>query len=566
MTHPEGSADLVLTGGHVHTVDPIRPRAEAVAVRGERIVAIGSAPEVAEHVGSRTRVVDLAGRLLLPGFQDAHVHPISGGVDRLQCDLRASRGRDGVLATIRTYVAAHPDDEWIIGSGWSMADFEHGTPRREDLDAIVADRPALIPNRDGHSTWVNTKALELAGIDRDTPDPADGRIERDPDGTPTGTLHEGAARAVERLVPQVTAAQRLDGLRLAQAYLHSLGITAWQDAIVEPVDHEVYRGAVAAGWLTGRVELALWWDRARGEEQIPELIERSRSGSFGRVRANSVKLMQDGVLETFTGAMLEPYLGPDGRPTANRGISFIDPERLPGWVTRLDAARLQPHFHAIGDRAVRECLDAVAAARSANGPSDTRPHIAHIQVIHPDDVPRFAALDVVANAQALWAAHEDQMDVLTIPFIGPERTTWQYPFGDLLRSGARLAMGSDWGVSSPDPIQAIAVAVTRSAPSSFDPNVRTEHPEPFLPEQAIALEDAIRAYTLGSAYVNHLDGDTGSISIGKLADLAVIDRDLFARGGGLVGGGPDAAAFIGEARVIATIVGGEVVYEAPELG
>jgi predicted amidohydrolase YtcJ len=274
--------------------------------------------------------------------------------------------------------------------------------------------------------------------------------------------------------------------------------------------------------------------------------------------------MQDGVLETYTGAMIEPYLDRDGNPTENRGISFIDPERLPGWVAKLDAAGLQPHFHAIGDRAVRECLDAVATARSANGPSDTRPHIAHIQVIHPDDIGRFAALDVTANAQALWAAHEDQMDVLTIPFLGPERTTWQYPFGSLVRSGARLAMGSDWSVSSPDPIQAIAVAVTRSAPTAYDPTIDTTHREPFLPEQAITLPEAIRAYTAGSAWVNHLDADTGTIEPGKLADLAVIDRDLFAGSDGLT---PAAlATFIGDARVLGTWVGGSAVFEDPALG
>src|SRR6185369_2926537 len=236
MTDPAGPADLVFTGGHVHTVDPELPRADAVAVRGERIVAVGSAADVAGLIGRGTRVVDLDGRLLLPGFQDAHIHPISGGVDRLQCDVRDARGRDGVRDAIREYAAAHPDDDWVIGSGWYMADFENGTPRREDLDAIIPDRPALFPNRDGHSTWVNTKALELAGIDRDTPDPTDGRIERDPDGTPTGTLHEGAGHLVERLMPEVTAATLTDGLRLAQAYLHSLGITGWQDAIVRPED------------------------------------------------------------------------------------------------------------------------------------------------------------------------------------------------------------------------------------------------------------------------------------------------------------------------------------------
>jgi predicted amidohydrolase YtcJ len=550
MTEATGPADLVLTGGHVHTVDAARPRAEAVAVRGERIVAVGTAAEVGQWIGPRTRVVDLNGRLLLPGFQDVHIHPIFAGVDRLQCDVREARGRDGVLETIRTYVATHPDEEWIIGSGWYMADFENGTPRREDLDAIVADRPAFFPNRDGHSTWVNSKALELAGIDRDTPDPDDGRIERDPDGTPTGTLHEGAARQVERLMPEVTADLMTDGLRLAQAYLHSLGITAWQDAIVRPEDQAVYRAAAEAGWLTARVEGAMWWERTRGDDQVDELIERSRTGTVGRLRINSVKLMQDGVLETFTGAMIDPYLGRDGSPSANRGISFIDPERLPGWVTRLDAAGLQPHFHAIGDRAVRECLDAVAAARAANGHTDTRPHIAHIQVIHPDDVPRFAALDVVANAQPYWACHEAQMDTLTIPFLGPERSTWQYPYRSLLSAGARLAMGSDWSVSTPNPLLEIEVAVTRVADESR--GVR----RPFLPEQRLTLAEAIAAFTIGSAFVNHLDTETGSIEIGKLADLAVVDRDLFA---------PDAGP-IGDGRVLATFVGGGAVFEDAALG
>jgi predicted amidohydrolase YtcJ len=550
MITTDAPADLVLRGGHVHTVDADRPRAGAVAVRGERIVAVGEAAEMDPLVGPRTRVVELRDRLLVPGFQDVHIHPIFAGADRLQCDLRESRGRDGVLATIRDYAAAHPDDDWIIGSGWYMADFPNGTPRREDLDAIVPDRPAFFPNRDGHSAWVNTKALELAGIDRDTPDPDDGRIERDPDGTPTGCLHEGAQDLVERHTPRLTGEIRTEGLRLAQAYLHSLGITAWQDAIVTPDEERVYRSAAEGGWLTARVELAMWWDRERGDEQVDELIERSRAfGEVGRVRARSVKLMQDGVLETYTGAMIDPYLTADGSPSGNRGISFIDPERLPGWVARLDAAGLQPHFHAIGDRAVRECLDAVAAARRANGRSDTRPHIAHIQVIHPDDVPRFAALDVVANAQPLWACHEGQMDELTIPFLGPERTTWQYPFRSLLDAGSRLAMGSDWSVSTPNPFEEMEVAVTRVYPES-----RGEA-EPFLPDQSLTLAESIRAFTAGSAYVNHLD-DTGSIAVGKLADLAIVDRDLFA---------PDAGP-IGDARVLGTIVGGSFVHEDPGLG
>jgi predicted amidohydrolase YtcJ len=301
--------------------------------------------------------------------------------------------------------------------------------------------------------------------------------------------------------------------------------------------------------LTARVEAALWWERSRGGEQVDELVDRSARGSIGRLRANSVKIMQDGVLETYTGAMIDPYLDRDGRPTDKRGISFVDPVELRENVRRLDAAGLQVHFHAIGDRAVREALDAVAAARAANGMTDTRPHIAHIQVVHPDDLPRFAQLSVAANAQPLWACHEAQMDELTIPFLGPERTRWQYPFRSLLRSGAQLAMGSDWGVSTPNPLEEIEVAVNRVYPES-------RAAEPFLPDERLTLAEAVDAFTLGSAFVNHLDDETGTIEPGKLADLTVIDRDLFA-----LDAGP-----IGDGRVLATFVGGEAVFEDSTLG
>ena len=546
----ETAADLVLTGGHVHTVDDAAPWAEAVAVVGERIAAVGSVGDVAAWIGPRTRVVDLSDRLLLPGFQDAHVHPISGGMDLLECDLRECDGRGEVLAAIAKYAAAHPEKAWIVGSGWYMADFPHGTPRREDLDVILPDRPAFFPNRDGHSTWVNSRALEIAGIDASTPDPADGRIERDPDGGPTGTLHEGAANIVERLLPPRTADDWLEAFLTGQAYLHRLGITAWQDAIVRPADLAVYRRAAETGRLTARVEAALWWERERGAEQVAEFLEASRSIAAGRLRANSVKLMLDGVAETYTASMLTPYLDGKGSTTANRGIDFIDPEELKEHVTRIDAAGLQPHFHALGDRAVRNALDAVEAARAANGMSDTRPHLAHIQVVHPDDVPRFGRLGAVANAQPLWACHDPQMDDLTIPFLGDERATWQYPFGSLLRAGARLAMGSDWAVSTPNPLVEIEVAVNRVIRHPRIP------PVPFLPAERLTLEQAIRAFTLGSAYVNHLDDETGSIAVGKLADLTIVDRDAFA-----ADAGP-----IGDARVLGTLVGGALVYEDADLG
>ncbi len=537
-------ADLVLTGGRIATMDAARTWASALAVRDGRIVAIGSDPAVAPHVGPSTRVIALRGRTVTPGFQDAHVHPVHGGLARLRCELHDTRGKDDVLATIVDYVRTHPDVPWILGGGWYMADFPGGTPRREDLDAIVSDRPVFLTNRDGHGAWVNSKALELAGVTADTSDPSDGRIERDPDGSPTGTLHEGAMDLVARHRPDDTPADLEEALRLGQAYLHSLGITAGQDAIVEPETEErAYVALASRGELTGRVIGAMWWERSRGPEQIEEFVERRRATTIGRYRATSVKLMMDGVLENFTGAMIDPYLGADGQPTDNRGLSQIDPEGLKTWVPKLDALGFQPHFHAIGDRAVRESLDAVAAARAANGPSDTRPHIAHIQVVHPDDIRRFRELDVAANAQPLWACHEGQMDELTIPFLG-DRWRWQYPFRSLRAAGAVLAMGSDWSVSTPDPMLEMELAVER---------VWYEHRgegDVFLPDERLELVDALAAFTAGSAYVNHLD-ETGTLEVGKLADLAVLDRDLFDRGAGA----------IGESRVVGTFVEGVPVYE-----
>ncbi len=318
------------------------------------------------------------------------MHPVHGGLARLRCWLHDARGREAYLAVIAEYARSHPDEAWIRGGGWYMDDFPGGTPTREDLDAIVPDRPVILGNRDGHGVWVNTRALELAGVTADTTDPADGRIERDADGRPSGTLHEGAMDLVERFEPDDTPADLEEALRLGQAYLHSLGITAWQDAIVRPeAEERAYVALASRGELTGRVVGAMWWERDRGAEQIEEFVERRRATSIGRYRATSVKLMMDGVLENFTGALLEPYGDGHGGTTDNRGLLQIDPAGLADWVPRLDALGFQPHFHAIGDGAVRASLDAVAAARARNGPSDTRPHIAHIQVIHPDDIGRF---------------------------------------------------------------------------------------------------------------------------------------------------------------------------------
>lgn len=550
------SADVALVNGAVYTVDAVRSWAQAVAIKDGRIAAVGTDDSIRDAIGSRTEVVDLAGRMVVPGFQDAHVHPVGGGLDMLQCDLHDLSTAEEHLEAIKIYADTHPEVEWILGGGWSMDAFPGGTPTAEVLDEIVPDRPVYLPNRDGHGIWVNSLALKIGGITRDTPDPDDGRIERNVQGEPSGTLHEGAMDLVAEHAPEVTAEALAEALRRGQAYLQSLGITGWQDAIVtsegRESNYDTYVAAAANGDLTGRVVGALWWDRHRGLEQIEELIERREQGRAGRFSPTSVKIMQDGVCENFTAGVLEPYLGQDGLPAAGRGLSFVEPELLKEAVTALDAAGFQVHFHALAERAVREALDAIEAALVANGPSNNRHHLAHIQIVHPDDIPRFRRIGAVANAQPLWAAHESQMDDLTIPFLGEPRWRWQYPFASLVRAGATLAMGSDWSVSTADPLQEIHVAVNRAMPADYPHKV--ENREPFLPDERLDLPTALAAFTMGSAFVNHLDRETGSIERGKFADLAVIDRDLFELPVGQ----------IADATVHQTYVGGERVYAAPD--
>lgn len=518
--------------------------AEAVGVSGGRIVAVGTLADVREALRPGAHVVEVPGGLVLPGFQDAHVHPSHGGYHLIRCDLHDVHGADAVVEAVRGYAAAHPDAPWILGGGWYMADFPGGTPSRHLLDAAVPDRPVLLVNRDEHGAWANSLALRMLGFDRDTQDPAFGRVEREPDGTPQGTLHEGAMEVARRRIPSQTRDERDRGLAAGIACLHAHGITAIQDAWVDPDDLATYLRLVEAGGLTARVRASLWWDRNAGIEQIADLRESRSAGTTGRLHAGTVKIMADGVLENLTGSVLDPYLAPDGGPTTERGIAFLDRELLGEVVRLLDADGFQVHVHAIGDRAVRDSLDAFEGAIRANGQGGNRHHIAHIQLVHPDDVGRFAKLDVTANMQPFWACHDAQMDDLTIPILGAERAGWQYPFGSLVRSGARLAGGSDWSVSTPDVLREIQVAVTRTFP---DPDVS---PEPLLPSEAVDLETALRAYTAGSAYVNHLDDRTGTIAVGMLADLAVVDRDIRA---------VDPTTLL-DGRVALTLVEGEPVH------
>jgi predicted amidohydrolase YtcJ len=538
------TADLVVLGD-VYRGDAVRGWSGAIAVRGDRIAALGTAAQVREHVGPGTRVVEAAGKVVLPGFGDSHIHAPFAGRNRLNLFLNDVAGREGYLAAIKAYADAHPERPWIIGGGWAMEYFPGGTPDKADLDAIVPDRPVFLFNRDVHGAWANSRALEIGGIDATTPDPSDGRYERDAAGVPTGMLHEGAAYSFNDIhVPLPDLAEWRAAILNAQAYLHSLGITSWQDAWVTPATLEAYAALAAEGALSARVVGALWWDRHRGLEQIADLVEQRERGAGGRFFPTTVKIMTDGVLENYTGALLQPYCDGCGGHTENTGLSFIDPGLLATAVTDLTGLGFQVHMHAIGDRAVRSALDAVEAARLAHGPHDLRHHIAHLQIVQPEDVPRFRALDVVANCQTYWAQLEPQMTELTVPFLGQDRVDLMYPFGDLARAGTVLAMGSDWSVTTANPLLQIEVAVNRVGPENRDV-------APFLPDQRLTLADAVAGFTSGTAYVNHDEHDSGSLEVGKRADLVVLDRNIFD-----LGSGP-----VGDARVELTVANGRVVHD-----
>ncbi|HTS97416.1 MAG TPA: amidohydrolase [Streptosporangiaceae bacterium] len=541
--------DLVFCHGSVFDGRRFLPRGTCVRVGGGRITGVGPAGPA-----GRAEVVDLQGGTIVPGFIDAHVHPLFAGAQLRACDLRQAATAPGYARLVADYAREHPDAEWITGGGWSLDAFPGGMPDRHALDAVVPGRPVFLPNRDGHGAWVNSRALALAGIDRSTPDPPDGRIERDAAGEPTGMLQEGAAHLVSRLLPPATDGDWDQALLAAQSHLLSLGITGWQDAIVgrphgaegaDPAD--AYLRAARAGTLIANVVGALWWDRHRGLEQLPGLVARRAEGQAGRFRATSVKMMLDGIAESHTAAMLEPYLDGHGCATDHSGLDFIDPGELPRFVTALDREGFGVHFHALGDRAVRHALDAVEEARRVNGRPGQRHHLAHLQVVHPDDVPRFARLSATANIQPLWATHEPQMDELTIPFLGERRSAWQYPFRSLLEAGTDLCAGSDWPVSSPNPLWGAHVAVNRSLPADAGGHGR----EPFLPRQRLGLAPALAAYTSGSARINGLDAVTGSIRPGRDADFAIIDADLSQVGD----------HEISRAAVTATWVRGQLAYQ-----
>lgn len=539
---PVVGADLILRGGAVYTMDPNRPWAEAVAIREGRIVFVGTVEGAQRFAGRGTRILDLPGKMVLPGFIDSHAHPLSGGLELDECNLYDAKTPAEVEGIIRAYAQAHPQLEWIRGNGWQLPVFPRANPTREQLDRAVPDRPAFFWAADGHSGWANSKALALAGITRDTRDPANGRIERDPrTGEPTGTLREAAVGLVTARMPAYTREARIGAVRRALAEANRFGITAITDADAGEEHVLAYSAVEEDGGLTARVTLALHVDdQAPIAPQVAALTAlRQQHERGGRLLLGQAKLYADGVLESRTAALLAPYLDRPG----DAGPLVYPPEELAARVAALDLAGFQIHIHAIGDRAIRVSLDALRHAAEANPPRERRPILAHVELFDPADLPRFRREGVIASAQPLWAQADEYITELTEPALGPARSRWLYPLGTLLASGAIVAGGSDWSVSSLNPLEGIQVALTRRAPEA--------PPGPaWLPQEQARLPEMLAAYTIGSAYAARLERETGSLEVGKLADVIVLDRNLF----------EIAPTEIHRARVLLTLLGGRTVY------
>jgi predicted amidohydrolase YtcJ len=537
----EQPADLVLINGGIYTVDADRSWAEAAAVRDGLIVAVGDNPEIEALIGPQTRTIDLSGNMALPGFHDAHVHPTMGGYALLGCSLESEMTVEAIIGKV-TACAAESRDGWLEGHAFDLALFGQDGPDKSLLDAIDTDRPIILWGSDGHNAWANSRALEIAGITAETPDPPLGVIERDPDGSPSGTLRETAQEIVRAILPAPTLESNIAALSEGIRHLNSRGITSYIDAWVGLEDYQSYHAIDQAGELTARVVTSLTYESGFAKhygDEFEQVLAGRKAYQSERLNHDSIKLFLDGVLEGETAALLEPYVGKHG----HSGELILSPEALAAAVTKFDTMGLQVHMHAIGDRAVRAGLDAIEAARKQNGALDNRHHISHLQMIHVDDIERFSGLDTEANFQALWAYPDRWIMELNLPVLGEERVQGMYPIAGVERAGGRIVGGSDWNVSSANPLAAIEVAVRRQDPVADDGPVLNER-------ERVSLATMIDAYTINTAWLMHQEGSVGSIEVGKKADIVVLDSNLF----------EIPATSISDVRVLLTLLDGEPVY------
>jgi len=524
--------DLAVVNARVWTGDRRRPWADALATAGERIVVVGSSAEVRKLATPETRIVDAAGMMVTPGFIDAHVHFVVGGLGLASVQLRGAATRDEFVRRIGDHAAALPAGAWITRGDWDHQAWGGDLPRREWLDGVTPDNPVWINRHDGHMSLANTAALRAAGVDRDTPDVEGGTIVRDERGEPTGVLKDNAESLVNRVVPPATREQQDAALDAAMRYVAGNGVTSvhnmgsWSDL-------EVFERAREGKRLRTRIHVAVplaTWERLRDTVA-------ARGSGDAWLRIGALKGFVDGSLGSHTAAMLEPF---DDAP-GDRGLFVNTPDDLYRWTASADAAGLHVIVHAIGDHAIRVQLDIFERVAREHGLRDRRFRIEHAQHIAPADMSRFAALQVIASAQPYHAIDDGRW---AEQLIGHERAKGTYAFRSLLDSGARLAFGSDWFVAPATPLEGIYAAVTRRT-------LDDRNPRGWVPEQRIGVEDALTAYTSNAAFASFEEREKGTLARGMLADFVMIDRDITRIP-------PET---IRDARVTMTVVGGRIVHD-----
>ena len=515
-------ADKVFLNGSIHTFNQELTVVTAIAIDDGLITLVGTNDEINRSIGETTEVIDLEDKMMMPSFHDAHSHPVWSGVDQLKCVVSESYDIDIMQAQLKECLVSDLTKEtgWIVGTQLNIGVFPSGNVNKSFLDQISKDIPIYVDAEDGHNGVANSKALELAGVSKETANPENGIIEKDPvTGEPSGTLREPSAmNLVKSIMPKDSDGLYDKGLYFAQDLAHSFGITASIAAAVGERHMAAYKRAADRGELELRIITCLEFGDtlfAQDAATFEEVYRNRAQYSHPRINVDCIKIFIDGVLEGQTGAVLEPYLG-----TNNYGQLYLEQEVLNATVTRFDSENIQIHTHAIGDRAVRSTLDAFEYALSMNGRTDNRHHISHLQMIDEEDIPRFSELGVAANFQAAWALPDEYITEINTPELGIERVNRMYPIGSVFRANGLIVGGSDWAVSTMNPLVAIETAVRRQ-----DPDDRVSG---FLNKnESIDLTEILKAYTINAAYLMHRDEYTGSIEVGKAADLIILERNLY---------------------------------------
>jgi predicted amidohydrolase YtcJ len=537
------SADTLIVNARIYTVNPKQPWAEGIAIKDGKLLVVGSAAELAAYRTTHTKVIDAGQHLILPGFVDCHIHFMDGSMGLTQVNLNGAKTVGEIQKRVKEYADKHPKEPWITGMGWTYSTFgPSALPDKKSLDAVLSDRPVYLVAFDGHSSWANSKALAMAGINTHTPDPANGKIVRDDRGEATGAMKESAGDLVAKVMPRATREQRLAALRLGIHEANKVGLTRVHSAGQDFEWLDLYDALRREGALTLRFYIAYFLDPPElTPEAINKIEQARRTYHDDWISGGVVKTMLDGVVEAHTAAMLEAYS--DDR--SQSGKLFWDPDKYKATIAELDRRGLQIFTHAIGDRAVRLALDAYQNAAETNHTRDMRPRVEHIETISAQDIPRFGREDVIASFQPLHAYPDEDTLNIWARNVGPERAGRAWVWHSIETTGGHLAFGSDWPVVTLNPWPGVQNALTRQT-TEGDP------PRGFVPSERISLEDTIRAYTLGAAFAGRREKTEGTLEPGKIADLIVLSQDLFKIN----------PTDISKEEVLLTMLGGKVVYRS----